>query len=79
MADDFKRFACKLGASEIHDCDPRKNREGVILGVSPTKLWVDWHTGVKTWVSLSRCHANPERKTGYYVPELREEVGENET
>lgn len=67
-------LAKNLLASEIYDRDPRSShREGTIAGVNGDRLWVDWF-GRHTWVALSRCHANPDRKSGYYVPALRKDV-----
>lgn len=71
---EFKKFASRIGASEI--LDVKRHRFGIIACVTREKVWVDWETGVHTWVSLSNSHNDDKRKTGYYIPELA--ITENE-
>lgn len=67
--------ALTLLASEIVDCDKRnKGREGVVSIVNGSQLWVTWHDGRRrhTWITLDRCHTDPRKESGYYLPALRE-------
>lgn len=56
---------------DIHDCDPRHHREGLVVCVTPTQLWVLWlETGRHRWISRSRVHHDKSKRSGYYVAPL---------
>jgi hypothetical protein len=49
----------------VTDCDPRKDRTGVILTISAQAVTVKWNTGKETAVKLSAIHRKPDSKKGY--------------
>jgi len=61
----------------VRDCDPRSNgRVKVVVDVAPVKITVaSRHSiGSTTQVSRTRVHANPVKKSGYYLVPNKENV-----
>jgi hypothetical protein len=56
-----------VAGDSLRDCDPRRERHGVVLLVSESGAAVKWNTGKETNVKLSTIHRKPESKKGFLL------------